>query len=117
MSKGTQMSLITVEEMELKAADVLRTFVPEDGSKYWGCFSGGKDSVCIKEVARVAAVPVEWHYNLTTIDPPELVRFIRREHPDVIWEYPKMNFFKMMEKRGFPTRLARWCCEIGRAHV
>lgn len=65
----------------------------------------------IKEIAKMAGVNVIWHYNVTTIDPPELVRFIRREHPDVIFERPKNNFFRRMEERnGFPTRVVRWCC-------
>ena len=90
---------------------LLRENVPTDGQPYWGCFSGGKDSCVIKELARVAGVPVEWHYNVTTIDPPELVRFIRREHPDVSFDRPKHNFFTVALKRGFPTRRVRWCCE------
>ena len=92
------------------AIALLRLHAPEAG--YYGCFSGGKDSCVIKELARRSGVPVTWHYNQTTIDPPELVWFIRREHPDVVWTRPKHgNFFHEMERRGFPTRKARWCCE------
>ena len=50
---------------------------------YWLAFSGGKDSCVIKELARMAGVAFLPVYNVTTIDPPELVRFIKREHPDV----------------------------------
>jgi phosphoadenosine phosphosulfate reductase len=85
-------------------------FTPKDG-KYYGCFSGGKDSVVIKELARRAGVPVTWHYNVTTIDPPELVRFIRKHHPEVLFDRPKKPFFVAMRTRGFPTRRARWCCQ------
>ena len=28
-------------------------------------------------------------YNQTTIDPPELVRFIKTHHADVAWDHPK----------------------------
>jgi len=91
-----------------EAIALLRHNVPKDG-EYYGCF--GKDSVVIKELARLAGVPVTWHYNVTTIDPPELVYFIRDEHPDVVWGRPKANFFTQARKRGFPTRRARWCCE------
>lgn len=60
----------------------------------------------------MAGVPVEWHYHQTTIDPPELVRFLRKEHEDVIWDRPKRgNFFRRAEVKGFPTRMARWCCD------
>jgi phosphoadenosine phosphosulfate reductase len=94
-----------------RAILTLQTYAPKDGRPYHGCFSGGKDSVVIKELARLAGVPIEWHYNVTTIDPPELVRFIRREHRDVAWSKPPHgNFFRRMVQKGFPTRRARWCC-------
>jgi len=91
--------------------ETLRQYAPKDGVPYWGCFSGGKDSIVIKELARMAKVPVEWHYSVTTIDPPELVHFIRREHGDVSFDRPPENFFTVALRRGFPTRVARWCCE------
>lgn len=93
----------------LSAIKLLKENEPESG--YYGCFSGGKDSVAIKELARLAEVNVEWHYHKTTIDPPELVQFIKKFHPDVIFDRPKHgNFFNRMVKKGFPTRRARWCC-------
>lgn len=75
----------------------------------FGCFSGGKDSVAIKEIARIAGINVEWHYHKTTIDPPELVKFIKKYHSDVIFDRPKYgNFFNRMIERGvFPTRRVR----------
>ncbi len=107
-----------------EAISLLRLSVPKEGADYYGCFSGGKDSVVIKELAKLAGVPVTWHYNVTTIDPPELVYFIRDEHPDVMWNRPDNNFFTLAGRgrlvpkaglrtapRGFPTRRARWCCE------
>ena len=94
-----------------KAVETIRTFCPKD-RPYWGCFSGGKDSVVIKELGRLSGVPIEWHYNVTTIDPPELCKFIRYHHPEVIWERSKYgNFFKRILVNGFPTRIQRWCCK------
>ncbi len=99
------------DELNDLAIATLRHYEPEDGA-YYGCFSGGKDSCVIKRLAAMAAVRAEWHYNVTTIDPPPLVYFIKREHPDVKFERPKRNFFTaMVEARGFPTRRHRWCCE------
>lgn len=91
---------------------VLRDNAPPSGAPYYGLFSGGKDSVALKHVARMAGVPVVWHYNVTTIDPPELVRFIKRQHADVEWvRSPRGNFFRRAaEVKGFPTRRCRWCC-------
>ena len=65
----------------------LQTFEPPDG--YYLAFSGGKDSVVIKMLADMAGVRYDAHYNVTGIDPPELVYFIRQHHPDVVWEYPR----------------------------
>lgn len=94
-----------------RAIELLRMYQTKD-RPYYGCFSGGKDSCVIKEIARLGNINVVWHYNVTTIDPPELVRFIKRNHPDVAIEAPKENFFQAIVRKGFPTRTARWCCEI-----
>lgn len=93
-----------------RAIELLRMYQPKD-RPYWGCFSGGKDSCVIKEIARIGDINVIWHYNVTTIDPPELVRFIKRHHPDVIFHSPAVPLFVRAETHGFPTRLVRWCCE------
>lgn len=91
------------------AMSVLHTYQPE--GEYFGAFSGGKDSCVIKELSRMAGVRVKWHYNVTTIDPPELVRFIRKHHPDVVFLRPRYgNFFARAAKKGLPTRRSRWCC-------
>jgi phosphoadenosine phosphosulfate reductase len=92
-----------------RAQELLRQFQPKD-KLYYGCFSGGKDSIVIKDVLHTGNIGVIWHLNVTTIDPPELMRFVKKHHGDVVWEIPKIPFFKMAEKRGFPTRRGRWCC-------
>lgn len=75
-------------------------------------FSGGKDSVAVLEIVRRAGVPFRAVYNLTTIDHPELVRFIKTV-PDVEIQRPAMNMWQIIEKNhAVPTRLARFCCRI-----
>lgn len=91
------------------AIDLLKELEPPEG--YYLAFSGGKDSVVIKELANMAGVKYDAHYNLTTIDPPELVYFIREHHKDVIIEKPEMPLLKMLTKSGFPQRQRRWCCK------
>lgn len=89
---------------------LLQEYQPE--GVYHGCYSGGKDSDVIKALATMAGVRVAWNHNVTTIDPPELYRHIRRNHPDVVWHYPAEHFFRLLaEKRGYPLRTTRWCCE------
>ena len=103
---------VSLDEKVEKAVETLRLFAPMDGSPYYGAFSGGKDSCCIKEAARLAGVPVVWHYNVTTVDPPELVRFIRQHHPDVRFDRPARPMWARVAEKGMPpTPRMRWCCE------
>lgn len=90
----------------------LREFESPEG--YWLAFSGGKDSVALKALADMAGVRYEAHHNLTTIDPPPLVRFIRRRHPDVAVHAPTgfRNFYEAVEAKGLPIGKFRWCCEV-----
>jgi phosphoadenosine phosphosulfate reductase len=79
---------------------------------YWLAFSGGKDSVVLQHLARRAGVRWEAHYSNTTIDPPELLRYMREEHPHVVWSKPEKPLLRVVESvKGPPTRLQRWCCE------
>ena len=91
------------------AIDRLKTFVPTEG--YYLAFSGGKDSVVIKALADMAKVKYDAHYNLTTVDPPELVRFIKEQHEDVIIAYPEISMYRLIEKKKMPPiRTMRYCC-------
>jgi len=91
------------------AIDRIKMFEPEEG--YYLAFSGGKDSVTIKTLADMAGVKYDAHYNHTTVDPPELVRFIRK-FDDVEIHYPEKSMWQLIvEKRMPPTRLVRYCCD------
>jgi phosphoadenosine phosphosulfate reductase len=113
---STDIPQLTLAERVERAIALLRDHVPPDG--YYVAFSGGKDSCVIKELCRMAEVPFEAFYNNTTIDPPELVRFIKQQHPDVKWNMPKKNMMtRVAEKPGLPpTRSIRWCCEEYKEH-
>lgn len=98
------------------AIERLRLFEPEEG--YYLAFSGGKDSVVIKALADMAGVKYDAHYNVTSVDPPELVYFIRNNYPDVKWEYPRdkdgkrVTMWNLIPKKKMPpTRIARYCCD------
>jgi phosphoadenosine phosphosulfate reductase len=91
------------------AIDRLKAFEPPEG--YWLAFSGGKDSIVIKELANMSGVKYDAHYSLTTVDPPELVRFIFDQHKDVIVEKPKKTMWQLIVDHCTPpTRLVRYCC-------
>ena len=75
-------------------------------------FSGGKDSVCVAELCKMAKVPYELHYNTTTVDPFELLHFIRDNYPETIFEKPRYSMWQLIVKKHMPpTRIARFCCQ------
>lgn len=91
------------------AINLIQDLEPNDW--YWLAFSGGKDSVVLKHLAESAGVKFEAHYSVTTVDHPELVRFIREYHKDVIQDLPKKTMSQLIIENGIPpTRLARYCC-------
>jgi len=93
-----------------EAIERIKMFEPPEG--YYLAFSGGKDSIVLKEITKLAQVKFDIHYNVTTIDPPELIYFIKRFHSEVIWERPEKPFLSLLPQRGFPTRQNRWCCRV-----
>jgi phosphoadenosine phosphosulfate reductase len=95
----------------LKAYEPMAMEFSPDG--YYLAFSGGKDSIVIKQLAIMAGVKFKAWYNQTTIDPPELIYYIKEHHAEVEWNRAKICLpFMMAEKaKGPPTRLNRWCCE------
>ena len=77
------------------------------------CFSGGKDSVVLKDLARRAGI-TQSVYSVTTIDPPELIHYIKDFHKDTFWSRQPTHLLQHMVDHGktLPTRLARWCCDV-----
>ena len=75
-------------------------------------FSGGKDSQVIYHLCKMAGVKFKAVMQVTTLDPPELMKFVRKNYPDVIMERPEINFYKLIvKKKTLPTRLIRYCCQ------
>lgn len=114
-----------VDKVEL-AIQRLKSFEPPDG--YYVAFSGGKDSQCVYHLCKMAGVKFDAHYAVTTVDPPELIYFIRKHYPDVKWErqywndgkpehyYPNGNpkpitmWSLIADHTMPPTRKVRYCC-------
>ena len=110
-----------------RAIDILKSFEPPEG--YHLAFSGGKDSQCVYHLAKMAGVKFDAHYSVTSVDPPELVRFIKRNYPDVSFDHhywndgkaehyfsdgrPKpMTMWSLIADHTIPpTRQARYCCQ------
>jgi len=107
---------LSLDDKIEKSIQTLRTYAgmakenhPEG---YYLAFSGGKDSVVIKHLAETAGVPFQAYYSQTTIDPPELVQFIRKHHSETIWNKPQAPFVHMVALKGLPSRVRRWCCDL-----
>ena len=64
-----------------KAESMALLLDPENG--FYLAFSGGKDSQALYHIAQMAGVKFKAHMNLTSVDPPEVIRFVRRQYPDV----------------------------------
>ena len=114
--KETMLDGTVVDKVQI-AINRYKAFEPPEG--YFLAFSGGKDSVCIKALADMAGVKYDAHYNVTSVDPPELVRFIKEKYPDVSRDIPHdtdekpITMWNLIPKKKMPpTRLARYCCSV-----
>lgn len=88
----------------------MRSFEPQEG--YHLAFSGGKDSVVLLRIAQMAGVKFHATYNVTTVDPPEVMRFVREKYPEVEWLRPEKTMHQLIVEEGVPpTRIMRYCCE------
>ncbi len=102
-------TLFGVENKTDIAIERLKMYEPAEG--YYLAFSGGKDSIVIKRLADMSGVKYDAHHSLTTIDPPDLIYYMRKYHSDVQIDHPATPFLKRLVKNGFPLRQQRWCCE------
>ncbi len=75
-------------------------------------FSGGKDSQVIYDLTLKSGVKFKSYFYKTSVDPPQLLKFIRENYKDVIWIKPEKTMFQLIEQRGLPTRKSRFCCEV-----
>jgi len=73
------------------------------------CYSGGKDSDVILELAKMSDVPYRAIYKNTGIDPSGTIAHCRDNNVEVM--NPKAKFVRLMEKKGYPSRRNRYCCQ------
>lgn len=106
----TQLNFEGKNKVETAIA-LLRAYVNPD-ERYYGAFSGGKDSVVIEDLSTKAGVPVDWHYCASPIDPPQIHQFIKEYYPHVQWDYYARGWWQTVVRKGLPMRQSRWCCEI-----
>ena len=81
------------------------------GNGYYLAFSGGKDSQALYHIAELAGVKFDAHMNFTSVDPPEVIRFVKKSYPEVDFIKPKKSIYQLaVEKQILPTMRVRWCC-------
>ena len=96
-------------ELLHKAERIALNYDHENG--YHLAFSGGKDSQALYHMTQLAGVKFQGHMNLTSVDPPEVIRFVKRNYPEVELIKPKKSIFQIaVEKQILPTMRVRWCC-------
>lgn len=87
---------------------------------YYVCISGGKDSSVIQQLCIMAGVKCQFYHNLTGLDHPETVYFLRREQErlgQMGYEFnivpPEKRIWQLIrDKKMLPTRIVRYCCSI-----
>lgn len=89
------------------AVKLLRN-IPQDGPIEL-CYSGGKDSDVILELAKMAGIPFEAIYKNTTIDPPGTIKHCVDNGVRIM--PPKMSYFEIVERNSMPSRWSRFCCK------
>ena len=71
-------------------------------------YSGGKDSDVLLQLAKESGINYKAIYKNTTIDPAGTIQHVRENNVEI--RQPKIPFFKLIEKKGFPSFRFRFCC-------
>lgn len=74
------------------------------------CYSCGKDSEIILELAKMSGVNYRAIYKNTTIDPAGTIKHAIEKGVEVV--RPKESFFQLIRRNGLPTRYRRYCCKF-----
>ena len=72
------------------------------------CYSGGKDSDVILQLAKEAGINFVPIYKMTTIDPPGTIQHAMENGCEI--RRPEKTFFQLVREKGLPSRFARFCC-------
>ena len=110
-SKGLQKKMMYSIELLRKAERLALAYGVGGNNGYYLAFSAGKDSQALYHIAELAGVKFDAHMNLTSVDPPEVIRFVKQSYPEVDLIKPKKSIYQLaVEKQILPTMRVRWCC-------
>lgn len=96
------------------AIERFRAFEPPDG--YYLAYSGGKDSDCIKILSSLAGVKFDAVHNLTTVDAPETMQYVKAQsdvkiRPSYDRDGKHVTMWNLIVRKGTPPlRISRYCC-------
>ena len=96
-------------EKKVEQSIKLLRSIPQDKGDVELCYSGGKDSDVILELAKMAEIKFRPIYKNTTIDPIGTIKHCKEKGVEIV--NPSITFFKLMQKKGYPSRFCRFCCE------
>jgi len=100
--------LFTGKSKEEIAIERIKTFCPEEG--YYLAYSGGKDSIVVRDLLIKSECKYDGHFSYTTVDPPEIISFIK-QFKDISIDRPTTSMWKLIIKnRVPPTMKYRYCC-------
>ena len=109
-SKGLQKKMMYSIDLLRKAENIALAYGGGDKG-YYLAFSGGKDSQALYHIAELAGVKFDAHMNLTSVDPPEVIRFVKQAYPEVDLIKPRKSIYQLaVENQILPTMRVRWCC-------
>lgn len=97
-------------DRKIDAAIKLLQSIPTDDGQIEVCYSGGKDSDVILELAKMAGINYRAIYKNTTIDARGTIQHVREMGVEVV--QPKENFLNIVRRKGMPSRFSRFCCKI-----
>ena len=97
-------------ELIRKAEKLALIYDPENG--FYNTFSGGKDSQALYYIVKMSGVKFQTHINFTSVDPADVVRFVKTQYPSVIRHKPQKSIYNIAITKGIlPTMTRRWCCQ------
>lgn len=115
-SAGLRQKMKHSVELLRKAEKLALAYDAADG--FFLAFSGGKDSQALYHMAQLSGVKFKAHFAPTSVDPPAVIRFIRKCYPDVEFLKLKESIYSIAVRKGLlPTRTVRWCCEELKEHT
>lgn len=98
--------------LEKKAINFIKTIAKNATKPLYAGNSGGKDSAVLDKLLQLSGIKYKSYYTNTTIDPKGTIKHIRQYYPHTQILQPKESFYQLVERKGLPTRLNRYCCEF-----